>query len=448
MSSSATTTNPQCTVILTLAHLLQQHSLSYDDEKNVLLESSVKCGMKLASSNNQGNTNNSANGDGNTNTNIAVAVAAAAVGEGELHMVLTGSPRPTFAETNAWLLEGEPNGAPTTPRRKSRGDSIGGGGARERSGSTNSTGTGGVTMPGSFRGSYSILDNAVSMTNTTTTNNNDCEDDDDDAMSLDETNDKEVLQEYISSLTEEEKKSETSSPDIDKVNLNKGPMVGHAVVNAVNQTQGVGLRSSRAKLLQGTIDRPLWDQRRWTDGECLFSELVDKCRLENGFYDLFERRNNTGRNANATAGGSVGGGADAAAGGGVGGGGGVQQPAPAEQSNMDLSAHLITVPAIIINPNTTTVADDDEVPGLEEDTVIEIARGILRCLKRKKSPPTSKVYLVLPPDPNVERDAVRKQAVHSKLAAAWEKLERYNDMIGAPRLMADAEFEFVDVSFY
>ena len=50
---------------------------------------------------------------------------------------------------------------------------------------------------------------------------------------------------------------------------------------------------------------------------------------------------------------------------------------------------------------------EGELPGLAEDTMEEIARGILRTLTRKKSPPASKVYLVLPPDSSIggsERD--------------------------------------------
>jgi len=35
-------------------------------------------------------------------------------------------------------------------------------------------------------------------------------------------------------------------------------MVGHAVVKAISQAKGMGLQSSRAKLLQGTIDRTIF----------------------------------------------------------------------------------------------------------------------------------------------------------------------------------------------
>merc|ERR1719203_1834866 len=96
MSSTAppsTSSSPQCQIILTLAHLLQQHSVSYDDEKNLILNASVKCAMAMSA--------NNSNASG---------------GEGEVHMVLTGSPRPTFAETNAWLLP------PTTPKKKKNND--------------------------------------------------------------------------------------------------------------------------------------------------------------------------------------------------------------------------------------------------------------------------------------------------------------------------------------
>ena len=39
---------------------------------------------------------------------------------------------------------------------------------------------------------------------------------------------------------------------------NEGPMVGHAVVKAISQAKGMGLQSSRAKLLQGMIDRTIF----------------------------------------------------------------------------------------------------------------------------------------------------------------------------------------------
>jgi hypothetical protein len=39
----------------------------------------------------------------------------------------------------------------------------------------------------------------------------------------------------------------------------------------------------------------------------------------------------------------------------------------------------------------------------------------------------------------------RMKLISSLLVEALRKLERHNDMIGAPRLMADARFEFVPV---
>ena len=57
---------------------------------------------------------------------------------------------------------------------------------------------------------------------------------------------------------------------ITKKNDNEGPMVGHAVVHAISQAKGMGLQSSRANLLQGTIDHPDWEQSRWMDEECIF----------------------------------------------------------------------------------------------------------------------------------------------------------------------------------
>jgi len=73
-------------------------------------------------------------------------------------------------------------------------------------------------------------------------------------------------------------------------NDNEGPMVGHAVVNAMSQAKGVGLQTSRAKLLVGMIYHPDWEQSRWTDGDCVFGELVSRCGL-----DSFENMAGGGR---------------------------------------------------------------------------------------------------------------------------------------------------------
>lgn len=405
--------------------------------------------------------------------------------EGEVHMVLTGSPRPTFAETNAWLLEatGAVGNKSVTPRKKSKDDNA-------------------------PRGSYSILDNNITpmpraaanddvSMGSASKNNND--EDDDDSMGQDDgPTGAQLLQEYIAECTHNSSTPNANMDDLggsptriggsvlehyrerkyshgdmsaggvtkgsvtnnDKENNGngnvsngtsdetsaKGPMVGHAVVNAISQTRGVGLYSSRAQLLQGTIDRPLWDQRRWTDGECLFSDLVARCGLES-----FENVGAAG-NSSKVDDGVAAGGADAAAGAGV----LVQHPPPPTsgtgrlQKTTNLSAHLITVPAPKPSNRSSNLAASlgDEVPGLEEDTMEEIARGILRCLKRKKSPPASVVYLVLPCENSngggMEEE--RKEIVVARLSAAWQKLEQYNDMIGAPRLMSDATLEFVGVS--
>ena len=210
----------------------------------------------------------------------------------------------------------------------------------------------------------------------------------------------------------------------------EGPMVGQAVVNAINQQKGVGLQSSRAKLLQGTIDRPLWDQRRWTDGECLFSELIEKCGLECFVNSCGGGMGNAGSQGGI--------GADAAAGGWVPPSG----EGLAKQSNM--SSHLITVPATKFDGGGDNNGKE-VVPGLEDGTIDEIARGILRNLKRKKSPPCCKIHIVLPPVVDNEKNQERKEVAEKRLKAAFQKLEQYNDMIGAPKLMSDAEFEFVDV---
>ena len=46
-------------------------------------------------------------------------------------------------------------------------------------------------------------------------------------------------------------------------------------------------------------------------------------------------------------------------------------------------------------------------PGLEDGTIDEIARGILRNLKRKKSPPCCKIHIVLPPVVDNENKSVK-----------------------------------------
>ena len=483
---ASNTTPPQCQVLLSLAHLLQQHSLSYDAEKDTLLNTSVKTAISIS---------NTYKGGLHSPSNAP---------EGEVHLVLTGSPRPTFAETNAWLLD-SPTKAPRTPSRGQSASSN----VNERSESNVSNVS---STPGSMRGSYSILDNNVTSMDVDQENNdNEVPDmpslgiesvmnhnDEDVDMSTERNDSAQLLQEYIAECTHnstttnanmselggsptriggsvllryrERRDSEannessqslrssdvgsnvavrgstvgsvtsennTSGSEINKsyvkqssTGSSEGPMVGQAVVNAISKQKGVGLQSSRAKLLQGTIDRPLWDQRRWTDGECLFSELIDKCGLE-----CFVNSCGGGMGNSGSQGGI---GADAAAGGWVPPSG----EGLAKQSNM--SSHLITVPA------TKFDGGDDNgkevvVPGLEDGTIDEIARGILRNLKRKKSPPCCKIQIVLPPVVDDEKNQGRNEVAETRLKAAFQKLEQYNDMIGAPKLMSNAEFEFVDV---
>ena len=454
------TTSPQCQVLLSLAHLLQQHSLSYDDEKDLLLNVSVKTATKIS---------NQYKGGINSPSNAP---------EGEVHLILTGSPRPTFAETNAWLLDSSPK---KSPRKNSSASSAANETRDERADSNLST--------ESLRGSYSILDNSMDIH---PDNNDDHDDDSDVSMANNDEEEAEegrgergrgesgaqLLQEYINDCAKNESNSSTrnanlsdlsgsptrsggsvlsryrerknseasamsatsdidaavkaATDSIEKTNsVAGGPMVGHAVVDAVNQSKGVGLQSSRAKLLQGTIDRPLWDQRRWTDGECLFSELIEKVGLES-----FENTANVGNSADVAAGGVVSRpitGADIIV---------PEQPTNlgeglAKSSN--LAANLITVPAATINEG------GEQLQGLEEGTIDEIARGILRCLKRKKSPPASKLVLVLPPLADSDKEEQRRQVASSRLMAAFQKLEQYNDMIGAPKLMSDAEYEIANV---
>ena len=78
----------------------------------------------------------------------------------------------------------------------------------------------------------------------------------------------------------------------------------------------------------------------------------------------------------------------------------------------NLSAHLITVPAIL--PNTTK--EGVALEGMGEETIEEIARGILRCLKRRGSPSVSKVHLVLPPEDESD-DGGRCAAVYDDIIA-------------------------------
>lgn len=284
-----------CEVVLSLAHLLHQHSPHYDITKNALLSASAHCAMRLA---------NTAGGNDND-------------GGGEVHLFLTGSPRPTFAETNAWLLR--PN-APTPTKNKTN------------------------------------------------------DEDRNDRNNKDNTNE-----------------------ENNEVSYGEEPLVGHAVVNAISKISGIGLNSARSKMLQGTIDRPEWDQTRWTDGECLFSELISMVGLES-----FE--------------------------GGISGASSNRPPRRKMATN--LSAYLITVPT----SSSSMMVDGS---GMGEDIVEEIARNILRCLRRRRdSPPASVVHLLLPPG---WVDASRL------LIEAFHKLEQYNDMIGVPRLMADARVEVVQI---
>ncbi|KAL9184995.1 hypothetical protein ACHAXT_002772 [Thalassiosira profunda] len=426
MSSASTSSSPQCAVILALAHLLRQHSLSYDDEKNALLDASVQRAAEMA---NRGDT----------------------AGE-EVHVVLTGSPRPTFAETNAWLLEGQPGSPakpPATPRRRggagnNDGDAAAAGGATaeeedDMSVDEEEEGNGGTAASGA----QLLQDYIAECTHGSSTRNANMDDLGGSPTRLGGS----VLDRYrertqsadgmvnveshLDNGNDETMEDGEAQDEIDESEHSKGPMVGQAVVNAVSQQKGVGLRSSRAMLLQGTIDRPLWDQRRWTDGECLFSELVDKCGLES-FENVGIAGSHVGQGSS--------GGADAA-GGGARPSSNLGETGLRLQKTTNLSAHLITVPATIVTQTDTSA----EVPGMATDITEEIARGILRCLKRKKSPPASKVMIVLPPDMKGEKDTERRQVVLSRLSAAWQKLEQYNDMIGAPRLMADASLEFVDI---
>ncbi|KAL3799106.1 hypothetical protein HJC23_002234 [Cyclotella cryptica] len=370
-------------IIITLAHLLRQHSLSYDDEKNSLLDISADLAMRTAHSQ----------------------------PEGEVHMVLTGSPRPTFAETNAWLLE---HGGPVTPRKRSNtGDSC----------MSNATAEGDSMQQGLSLAESSDLHDYMEESHLGSTPN---------ANMNDLCGSPTRMGGSVLSYYRQRKHMEgdaggggkgcakKAAPGNHDGNSNQGPMVGHAINNAIAQTKGVGLHSSRAKLLQGTIDRPLWDQRRWTDGECLFSDLVERCGLES-----FE---NVGSHCDKKARSDL---ADAAAG----------QFGNKLQKISNLSAHLITV-----SPQISTSSGPHA--GMEDETVYEIARGVIRFLKRKKSPAVSTVHLVLPylsASTTNDDECERRHLICSQLTQAWSKLEQYNDMIGQPKMLAHANIEVVDV---
>ncbi|KAL7465710.1 hypothetical protein ACHAXS_006025 [Conticribra weissflogii] len=477
-AASATPSTRTCHVVISLAHLLQQHSLSYDDEKNALLDASVQAVVELSQR--------------------ATAAAAAHRSQGEVHVVLTGSPRPTFAETNAWLLEapGSPRGRRTSvdhsPRKASLDDGV--------------HNLHPVPMP--MEMDHLQIPTEMEMDEEPRTTalqqqqvrpqQQEDEDEDEESQSA-------LLHDYIYESTHHSstqnanmndlsgsptktggsvlahfqnnrRRTSTSGSSVDiaaakggcgdgetaaggvAAPSTTGPMVGRAVVNAISQTKGLGLHSSRSRLLQGTIDRPLWDQRRWTDGECLFSDLVDRVGLES-----FEN-----------VGGIIRGGADDAAGGGM---GSVRRRVSTLgevghdlDKTANVSAHLITVPAVVSgvvrwnggssgSGNGDGSVGDVEIPGMDESTMDEIARGVLRCLKRRQSPPVTKVYLALPPmvtnvnanDRGIakgeEVDRLRRELAVKRLSEAWEKLERYNDMIGQPKLMAGTDMEFVYVNF-
>jgi len=450
-TNNNTTTSTSCQIVLTLAHLLQQHSLSYDSDKNSLLHTSVRCASHLATG-----------------------------GGEEVHIVLTGSPRPTFAETNAWLLEGSGSSA---AGNNNSGVSNNSSGASNNDTAMTETDDDN-DRPAHLKGSYSIADN-VHHSSSNIYN----QEEEERRMQEDENTTKSELQEYITEFTDSKDGSggvsstaavsnsksgtttggghntsfirrnttgvtttttnnnandstntttnrrrstiDAAESSSSSVTNNTGPMVGQAVVNAISQSSGVGLQSSRSKLLQGTIDRPLWSQNRWTDGECLFSELVELCGMER--FEMVGGAAHKKRLQQQQK--QQQGGPDDAA-----GGAGappslavVASPPPAAATNM--SANLITVPA-------TTLREPNA--GVSQTTMDEIARGVLRTVKRKKSPPASKVYIVVP---GVNQGVSEEQrvVVVTSLKQAWEKLEQYNHMIGQPNLISGADLEFVDV---
>ena len=242
MASSAAS-SPQCSVVLALAHLLHQHSLSYDDEKNALLDASVRQATEMA------------NREGN------------AAGE-EVHVVLTGSPRPTFAETNAWLLEGQPGspakppakppatpgrGAPATPGRGGGAGNNDGTGAAEDDMSVDEEEDGNGERKAS--GAQLLQEYIAECTHGSTRNANM----DDLGGSptrlggsvLDRYRERTQsadgmanLESHLDNDNKEAMEDGEAQNEIDESEHSKGPMVGQAVVNAVSQQKGVGLVST------------------------------------------------------------------------------------------------------------------------------------------------------------------------------------------------------------
>jgi len=397
-------------------------------------------------------------------------LANTTTGGGEVHIVLTGSPRPTFAETNAWLLEGSSSAA---AGNNGVSNSSSDGADNNDTAMTETDDTN--DRPAHLKGSYSIADN-VHHSSSNIYNN---QEEEERMMQDDENTTKSELQDYITEFTDSKdggngvstaavtnSKSgghntsfirrnttgvttttnnnaddstnttnrrrstiDAAESSSSSVTNNTGPMVGQAVVNAISQSSGVGLQSSRSKLLQGTIDRPLWSQNRWTDGECLFSELVELCGMER--FEMVGGAAHKKRLQQQQQGGPD----DAAGGAGAPSLAVVASPPPPATAATNMSANLITVPA-------TTLREPNA--GVSQTTMDEIARGVLRTVKRKKSPPASKVYIVVP---GVNQGVSEEQrgVVVTSLKQAWEKLEQYNHMIGQPNLISGADLEFVDV---
>jgi hypothetical protein len=443
-------------VVLSLAHLLKQqhphqdqdHALTvdyYEIEKAALLTASVQCATGLANAAKEAEAAMTTTGTPPMTTTTV----------GEVHLIMTGSPRPTFAETNAWLLEDaqqQQQKQEGTPEKKKGDGRVATGGETKR--------------PESLAGSLSILDNHVSFA-TVTKNDEDEDNDEEEEEEEGEGNNLEQL--LLSNATPARSTAGVGEAAIVNTNFIRrhtapasssttfaGPMVGQAVVNAINQTHGVGLQSNRSKLLQGTIDRPEWIQSRWTDGECVFGELVHLCGLHSfentsagssGYYGGNTTTNSlsslTEEKKDDTS-----------------------SPSSSKHHQLrkttNLSAHLITVP-VILSTTTTTVATAKAATtsskGMEEETMEEIARGILRCLKRKGSTSVTNIYLLVPPSssPTSSSSSSRKDKEGSAAAEAaaiitsallkkaFDKLEQYNDMIGMSRLMDNVCFEVVPV---
>lgn len=180
---------------------------------------------------------------------------------------------------------------------------------------------------------------------------------------------------------------------------------GKAIVSRGKDEQ----TAARNALFQGTIDRPGWTQTRWTDGECLFGDLVDRIGLEE-----FE----AGRRAEG------------------------RPMMAAHLITLSQTSHMLQTQGHEVMEEKKGHDDSDALLAtiLEETSFSEIARDVLRILRRRKVPPVSSVSVVLPQHLTGRADV--ENGVKSLLTAAWKKMEAHASLIGQPVLLAGANIRF------